>query len=226
MLFADLLRAAVPNPVTCLGLRLRPLSLGSLLLLYRFENAFAIRIPVRNSDAQLTPLELATIPLGDLLQAVIACSLPFQEAQDALAAPDLAADMKLWGRKLRGRWPRRLSLKQYAAGIEQAKASFATYFKAGLAYPYTRFECTPRNPVGSPWPMLTLTALMDDLHQDFHTAVNQPLALSRWLVASNAERKGLVEIVEREEVLNLQAEADAIAKEVMGEKKEAAHGPA
>ena len=57
---------------------------------------------------------------------------------------------------------------------------------------------------------------MADLGQSFDEAINQPLALSRWLVASNGERKGELEITEFETVADLQKEADAIAQEVFG----------
>lgn len=206
MILADLLTAAVPAPVTCLGVRLRPLSIGSLLLLFRFNNRFAI---APRSDA-------AFLPLGDLLQAVIVCSLPWEEAQAALSSPDLASDLRAWHRKLRGhRWQfaQRLS---FDARVQAAKIIFADYFAAGSAHPCTKAECGAERDIRSPWPMLTLTGLMEDLHIDFRTAINLPLAFARWLVASNGERKALLEICERGEVANLQAEADQIAREELG----------
>lgn len=209
MLFADFLKAAIPGPVTCLGIRLRPLSLGSLLLMFRYQNGFALGLPLK------------LIGLEDLFQGIIACSLPFADAQAALTDPDLERDLALWARKLDGGFFRRFKSQAQClrtlADIDNSKARFAEYFADGSAYPCTKAECGPARVMGSAWPMLTLTALMDELRMDFATAINQPLALSRWLVATNNERKGNLEIVERAEVASLQAEADAIAREVFGE---------
>lgn len=207
MILADLLKAAVPDPVTCLGIRLRPLSLGSLLLLFRFENKFA------SAD----PSAAVLLPLGDLLQGVIVCSLPWDEAQAALASPDLRQDLAKWHRKLCGYPWQRSKRKGYHKRVNAAKILFANYIAEGSKYPCSKAECQPAKEIGSPWPMLTLTCLMDDLNMDFQRAINIPLAFARWMVASNGERKGLLEICERSEIANLQAEADAIAAEVFAQ---------
>lgn len=211
MILADFLKAAVPDPVTCLGVRLRPLSLGSLILLQRFENAF---------------LTGSRPEIGDLLQGILVCSMPFHDAQAALADPDLSKDMARWGRKLQGGWLRWLPSRKRAfiARVLRGNGIFKTHIEAGLKYPFTKVECQPEKEIGSPWMMFTLTALMEDLRQTKAEALNQPIAFSRWLVAANGERKGQLEVVEREGaggLDELQKEADAIAAEVFaGEAKD------
>lgn len=215
MILADFLKAAVPDPVTCLGIRLRPLSLGALLLLYRFENAFIMR-PSKPGQW----LNLAEYPLGDLLQGILVCSQEFDQAQATLADPGLKKDMAAWGRQLEGPiWTRhtRAGKIRFQTRLRRASEIFAAFIHRGRQYPCTKAEVGPEKEIGSPWPLLTLTALMGELNQDLTTAINQPLALSRWLVAGNGERQALLEVVERSEVASMQADADAIAREVFGE---------
>lgn len=221
MLLNEFLKAAVPNPVTCLGARLRPFSLGAFFLLQRFDNSFL-------KFQELSPEQSQFLPTGDLLQGVIACSLPFAEAQASLSDPDLLKELADWSKRL---FKRRIFARvapqlEKEARLRDAKQIFHGYLKAGLAYPCTRAECGPARPVGSPWPLLTLTGLMAELHQDFHTAVDQSLPLSRWLIAGNGERRGLLEVCERGELADLQKEADAIAREEFGESATAHQGGA
>lgn len=198
----DFLRAMVPAPVTCLGVRLRPLSLGSLLLLQRFENDFLLN---RKPEA----------PLGDLLQGILVCSMTFDDAQAALMDPDLLEDMQLWARKLRGPWWKRG--QNLDARIRKATRIFRAYLFEGQKFPYTRQETGPDRPVGSSWQAFLLTALLADLKLDLAEALNAPLAMNRWLLAANAERTGKLEVLDRAEQKGLRDEADAFAREVFKE---------
>ncbi len=211
MILADFLKAAVPDPVTCLGVRLRPLSLGSLILLQRFDNAYLTGKVPRGT-------------FGDLLQGVLVCSLPFADAQAALSDPDLSRDLARWGWKLQGGWLRWTKKRRLAFSLRVARAGliFQQHLDAGLKYPFTKVERGPEKEIGSPWVMFTLTALMEDLKQPKNEALDQPLAFSRWLVAANGERKGQLEVVEREGeggLDALQKEADAIAAEVFAAER-------
>ena len=70
MLFDELLKAAAPDPVTCMGVPLRPFSLGALLLLQRFDNAFLIHSELKAESFLPQDLD-AVLPLGDLLQGIV-----------------------------------------------------------------------------------------------------------------------------------------------------------
>ena len=78
--------AALPEPFTILGQRLTPFSLGHLLLLRRFDNAFVIPGGVPTID--------------DLAFAVFVCSQTFEEATEAIAEPDVHKRIEEWGRNL------------------------------------------------------------------------------------------------------------------------------
>lgn len=214
----EFLHAAAPVSVTCLGVPLRPLSLGSLLLLMRFKNTFLLGPSAE--IAQFAPISEAK-PVGDLLMGIVICSMEYDAARTALADPDLTKDIKLWRRKLDGPAWRRFVGRKNAVPLDQrikeASKIFREYLAEGLKYPNTKAEAGPYRPTGSPWPLFTLTSLLEDLHIDLKTALNQPLPFSRWLVAGNGERKGLLEISDRQEINDLQNEADAIAREVFGE---------
>lgn len=216
----EVLKAAVPDRVTCLGVRLRPLSLGALLLMYRYRNTC-----VRPLAEQTIP---GRYPLGDLLQAVLACSMPFADAQAVLSDPNLKEELRAWAERFRDGKKRgflkrlfgdrkKVSLaeadRRLRGMIERSAKAFEKYFAEGTKYPFTKRECGPDREIGTPWPFLTITGLMADLGQDFDTAINQPLALSRWLVAANGERTGMLEVGERTEAQKLKEEANAIALE-------------
>lgn len=66
---ADYLKSAIPEPVTILGQRLQPFSLGHNLILRRFDNAFV---------AERKP------ELADLLFAVLICAQDYRSALTSL----------------------------------------------------------------------------------------------------------------------------------------------
>ncbi len=78
-------RAAIPEPFTVLGLKLRPFSAGHIILLHRIESAFVIGGP------QLLP---------DLISSVFLCSLNFRDGWDSLDNRAVDKFMRKWQRKI------------------------------------------------------------------------------------------------------------------------------
>lgn len=76
--------AAVPEPFTVLGLRLRPLSIGHILLLHRLESPFVV--------ADSPP-----ITIGDLAIACLICSKTFAEGVALLDDESLPRSLHQWG---------------------------------------------------------------------------------------------------------------------------------
>lgn len=106
---ADYLAAAYPEPVTLLGQRLRPFSLGHMELLSRFRNAY-----VTNGPAPA---------LDDLAFAVFVCCQGWQEALAGLEAPDLKRKLTAWGNLVP------------AFSFEEKSAAFVSYLLAGASKP-------------------------------------------------------------------------------------------
>lgn len=72
----------VPEPWTLLGLPLRPLSAGHIILLYRIRSPFVI--PENE------------IKFEDLACAIFLCSMPFEDGVAALNDPQLADGLAAW----------------------------------------------------------------------------------------------------------------------------------
>ena len=78
--------AAIPEPFTILGLRLRPLSIGHLILLHRLESPFVV-----------SSAPGATISIGDLALACLVCSKDWLSGVELLEEEDLAKALFKWG---------------------------------------------------------------------------------------------------------------------------------
>lgn len=81
-------RAAIPDPYRILGLRLRPLSLGHLLLLQRFNCAFLADLPT-------------TVTKADLLLGVLICSMRPDAFLDFLESRGFVRAVAEWGKKIK-----------------------------------------------------------------------------------------------------------------------------
>ena len=67
-------KACIPDPVHVLGFKLRPLSLGHIIILHRIDSPF---VSGKEFD------------LSDLASAVLICSLTYKEAIETILDPDL-----------------------------------------------------------------------------------------------------------------------------------------
>lgn len=115
--------AAIPEPVTLLGLKLRPFSLGHNLLLHRIESGFVCG---------------GSIGFDDLAASVFICAQTYQSALNSFQDSDRPAFMRTWHRKLTGDvwWRRLLRLKITAVDLRIKSAEFVKYLEAGSKMPY------------------------------------------------------------------------------------------
>lgn len=198
----------VCDPVTCLGVTLRPFSIGHYWLLQRLDS----------------PLFKPGHPIGfaDLILAVLVCSNDFESGRTILARSDLDRELERWRKRISGNFFARPFLKKVsAARILNATKIFLEYLNAGVtSEPYVMFAPSSQDStVRSDWTMMTFIALMRTFRMSFNDAVNMHLPLTRWMLAINGEREGGVKLADRDEQAALQKEADAIAREVFGEQK-------
>jgi hypothetical protein len=119
----DFYLAEIPEPVTLLGLRLRPFSLGHKLLLHRVESAFV-------SGGQVT--------YDDLALSIFLCAQTFREGIASFSDPDLPRFMARWHRKLTGDawWRRILRLTVQPVELKEKSEAFARYIEDGSRIPY------------------------------------------------------------------------------------------
>jgi len=119
----DFYLAAIPEPVTLLGLRLRPYSLGHKILLHRVESAFVTG---------------TSVAFEDLALSVFICAQKFADALFSFNDADLPRFMARWHRKLTGDvwWRRKLRLSIQQIDLKEKSEAFATYIANGSRIPY------------------------------------------------------------------------------------------
>jgi hypothetical protein len=194
------LTAAIPEPVVCMGIRLRPYSLGASLLLTRFGSPFI-------SGGQFN--------IDDLTLAVILCSQTWAENLNFISGRDSTAEKSL--KKWREKLPKDFNFI-FSSNL------FSKYLIAASgrdALPIV--ECDSKDahsseaPVELNWMVVCMT-----LGQSLETILDQPYGLTRWLAAGYGESQGLLRIVNPiPERTPEQLEKDALVfKKIMEE-----HGP-
>ena len=146
----DYLGAAIPLPVRVIGTRLKPFSLGHLLLLQRLGNAFVT----------------ASVPftVGDLLTGIIVCSRDYSDAVEALdswRAP--------WHARCLG-WRVRLS----GVSLVECVAAFRKYIEDGSKSPSYVPPTRNGKRIAAPLPMLVKVYLQRHLNYTPEQALNVP----------------------------------------------------
>ncbi len=161
---ADYYLARVPEPTTILGLRLRPFSIGHLLLLHRIKSYFA------GEDENLT--------YEDLALSVLICSQKYEEAIASFNDPELPSLMGKWADKLTGNGLlTRLGLRPLRIIPLQIKASeFVAYMQRGvrtLSYASTKEG-------GTPIPLPTVQVIRVTLLRNFGGLTDEALMDRPW----------------------------------------------
>lgn len=173
---ASYAKAAIPEPHTILGQRLRPFSLGHYLILSRFDSPFL----AENG---------AAIDRNDLIFAVMVCAMDYQEFFDFMQSPKHEEKIRAWGN---------------AVGLFDVEAkimAFHAYLLSGMKAPkfWDEGEGKPK-PSGTHWSqsmILTLTGKLGYTHRE---VLNCPLtkAISDYL--RHHEEQGAVRIMTDEEI--------------------------
>jgi hypothetical protein len=182
---AAYLRAAMPEPFTILGRKLRPFCLGHEILFQRFGNKFSL-------ESKETPT------VYDLLTGVFICSQPFGNdvSLDDFYIP--------W----RVRWLARKNT------IATAFNRFAEYIAAHSEIPEFSTEEAEQaggKPYGTPTIQAVKVSLMSNLGLSEMDALNTQFSLAFWNHLAWAETQGSLRIVDEIE-RKRQAEEAALAE--------------
>jgi hypothetical protein len=191
-----LAQAALPAPTVCLGLLLRPYSLGHELLLFRNESPFVTR-------ARPSQLE-------DLIAAAMICFQTWEENQRMYQ--DRLLRFKTW------LWRRRISKMAWQLDL----AAFNAYRADGcLEFPLSEIGRPDRGPSprtpGAPFILRLQQWLMRTLNLTEPAAWDYPLGLATMRWECHWEQEGGLDIYNWSE-----SEHDrAVAEEMERQKKEA-----
>jgi hypothetical protein len=177
---SNFLTALIPDPAWCLGVRLRPFSLGHLVLLRRVNSPFVSR------EGQVV--------LGDLILAVILCADDFADGAEWLARMDHQSDAD---RETLADWGK----KAATLDLDEEATAFIAYIRAADKMPEVFHSSTSGQvqEIGAPfWQIVYLTLHKQTNLRDVEIW-NQPLGKTYC---------DYIALREQEQVLRIKSEQD------------------
>lgn len=191
--------AAIPEPYTILGCRLRPFSLGHLFILNRIESPFVV-----GSD---------TPDIGDFLTAILFCSNTYADGLALLDDDTMIAKVYAWGQELTGSdtWKVRLGIRDPAT-IEWAKkaAMFCDYMADGAETPTIHFAEDGARSINAPTPQIVKLTLMMRLGISESEIMDRPWSICLWDFCTLKAMDGQAEIVDSESAMESQELANKL----------------
>lgn len=194
----DFYAVAIPEPTTILGVRLRPFSLGHLILLHRVRSAF------------VTPDE--TLTIHDLALSVLFCSMTYMEGCELFNRTDLPKQFTAWHRKLSGGWLARLGLRKETP-IDYAKKSleFSEYLNRGSASPNYTYNPSEFRSMDCPSVQVIKVSMMKDLHIPEAELMDRPWAMCVWDHVTLRAMAGQITLIDDDVIKKAQESAEKLA---------------
>lgn len=190
---------AIPEQQQILGLPLKPLSLGHLILLHRLKSCFVCE---------------GNPGYEDLAIGALICSLSYEDGLQAINDPDTPKFLKLLAEKITGirdlsvrlgfRKPRVIDIK---ANIE----AFSNYIREGSSIPYYSYTPGDFKEIDCPSVQIVKVTLMRDMKFSESEILNRSWAMCLWDFVTLRALKGEVQMVERDDVKNAQDVANKLA---------------
>lgn len=199
-------RAQLPDTSIVLGLPLRPLSLGHLILLSRMQSPFVVG-GERN--------------WANLSASVLICAQTYEEGVASLDDPDMDRFMRKWHDKITGndRWSVRLCLKSpNVLNLFLECSAFQEYLDANTKGPNFSYDPNKFRPLNCPSEQIIKIALMRDLHFTESEVLNRSWLLCLWDYTTLRTLAGQVDMVDDDAIQdaqNVAAELMRLVKEGM-----------
>ena len=162
-------QSAVPDNWQVLGVKLRPLSLGHLILLHRYSSAF---------------VEGGMPTTVDLVMSVLICSRTYEDALDLIESGQFKRETKKLEKALK------------VCGDEKARFDwFISYMEEGLDGPklWTKSGSQGKS-CGAPPEQVVKITLMSKLGLSETDVLNRPFSLCLWDMATLSELAGTLRI--------------------------------
>lgn len=197
-------KAAIPDPCRLLGLKLRPLSLGHLLLLRRVGSAFVTG---------------GRPGYDDLALSVFICSQTYEEGCAALDDPELPAFMARWQRRLCNQFGLLYVIglrKEQPIDLPAKALEFTEYMKAGSEHPDFTWNEDGGKAIDAPIEQIVKVKLMSCTALTESEILNRPWSLSLWDYITLKVLDGQVEFSDAEEIEHAQAMAAKLAEKLRG----------
>lgn len=183
-----------------MGLRLKPFSLGHVILLGRVRSSFV-------TEGEQTSLH-------DLALSVLICALNFKEGTELFNNKDLPRFFECWHDKLAGiSWLSKIGLAKPRPIDYQAHViAFSDYIKRGSKIPNYSYNPSDFNQMECPAVQLVKTTLMRDMHFREDELMDRPWSLCLWDFVTLRALAGQVTMVDSDAIKQAQEVAEAIAQ--------------
>lgn len=177
--------AAVPEPFRILGMALKPLSLGRYRILQRHGCSFVADWPANAS-------------MEDLIFGVLVCSMRCDEFDKFLESKNRDKELKKWGKQIRKRIRKEKSFSMF-----EKFSLFRDYVNAESAIPQYWDETSgQQQPSGGHWSHGLETVLRSELHWTKEEIDESPMTKAIADYFKHAENKGMLRLINPDELLN------------------------
>jgi hypothetical protein len=184
---ASYFKAAIPEPHTILGQRLRPFSLGHYLILSRFGSPFV-------SEGN------AVAGRDDLIFAVLVCTMKYDEFFEFIFSEDCDAQVTSWGKNVG------------PFDINEKVMAFQKYFLEGTQMPkFWEEQSKPASPSGTHWSQAMMVTLTSQVNYTHDQVLNHPFTQVVADYLRHCEVNGTVRMMTDEELAMI-AEAKLAAE--------------
>lgn len=192
----------IQEPTTLLGLRLRPLSLGHMVLLGRVRSAFVT--------------EGETVTLHDLALSVLICSLTYEDGCQLFNTPNLSEFFRKWHDRITGNgWLQKIGVRKPNRIDWPSKvAAFAKYIEDGSRSPYYSYKPQESRGVNCPTVQIVKVSMMRDLNINERELMDRPWAVCLWDYVTVRALEGHVTFEDRDSIREAQQVADSMAAKI------------
>lgn len=188
--------AAIPEPYTILGLRLRPLSLGHMILLHRIDSPL---------------VKGGNIIIGDMAVAALICSRTYEDGIAALDDPSLPSKLIKWGYKLTH--PHRIAFWKYEPiDLKAISTLFTDYIEYHTKVPCYLTKNDDATSIGAPQEQLVKINLLMKLHLTESEIMNRSWRLCLWDLLTLKAIEGQLEFMDEDEIEQAQRLANEYAQ--------------
>lgn len=210
----DFYSVAVPEPRRLLGLPLRPLSLGHIILLHRIQSAFV------TEGVPQTYEEIAI--------AALICSLPYQRAVEAIHDPETPAFLRYLGNRITGvnelgviwGWK-----KPRVIDLPAVCKAFSDYLQAHTKVPYYTFAPGDFKEVAAPSVQIVKVTLLKEMNFTEAELLDRSWALCLWDYVTLRAVKGEIKMEDESAINDARAVAERLQQLVeSGQLKQGGRG--
>lgn len=191
-------QVCIPEPATILGVRLRPLSLGHLIILHYLDSAFV------NPEVELTPHDLAL--------SVLVCSGTYEEGLELISNPPSHFQFRLWFWKLsRPSILQKLGIKRESPVNLAEKANmFSEYMRHGASGPYYSYDVGEAVEIDCPSIQIVRVSILKAFNLTDSEVMNRPWALCKWDHVTLKAMDRQVKMTSRDEIADAQEVANRL----------------